>query len=142
MIELLLEAERAITVGLIDQAERLYEQAAEADPRNAIAVVGLARVALERGDDRGAYELAQRALAIDSENEAARRMIDRLGEVMRYRGEEPPGERVGAGVPQPVDAGPDPAETESAPPQAVGPEPAGAERRPGLLDRLLRRRRE
>lgn len=117
MIELLLEAERAISVGLLDQAERLYEQAADADPRNAIAVVGLARVALERGDDRRAYELGGRALAIDPENEAARRMVDRLAEVMRYRGEAPP-----------------------APHPSAPPPPAGEAPRPGLLGRLLRRR--
>ena len=90
MIELILQAERALSVGQLEQAERLYRQAAEADPRNSIAVVGLARVALDRGDDRGAYTLARQALDIDPENAAAQRLADRLDEVMRFRGEEPP----------------------------------------------------
>jgi hypothetical protein len=90
MIELMLQAERALAVGLIDQAERLYWQAVEADRRNAIAVVGLARVALERGDNRLAYTFAQGALAIDPENDAARRLAQRLTEVIAYRGESLP----------------------------------------------------
>jgi tetratricopeptide (TPR) repeat protein len=90
MIELMLQAERALAVGLVDQAERLYWQAVEADRRNAIAVVGLARVAIERGDNRLAYTFAQGALAIDPENDAARRLAQRLTEVIAYRGETLP----------------------------------------------------
>jgi hypothetical protein len=90
VIELMLQAERALTAGMIDQAERLYWQAVEADRRNAIAVVGLARVALERGDNRLAYTFAKGALAIDAQNEAARRLVERLTEVMAYRGEALP----------------------------------------------------
>ena len=95
MIELLLEAERALSFGRVDEAERLYRQVAAADPANSIAVVGLARVALEHADDAGAYVLARKALTIDPENEAAQRLVTRLDEVMRTRGEtvpEPPGE--------------------------------------------------
>jgi hypothetical protein len=90
VIELLLQAERSLTVGQLDAAERVYWQAIESDPRNSIAVVGLARVALERGDDRAAYEFARTALEIDAENAAAQRLVSRLGEVMAFRGEQPP----------------------------------------------------
>ena len=91
MIELLLQAERALAMGLVDQAERLYQQAATADPRNSIAVVGLARVALEREDDAEAYRQARRALVIDPENVAAARLAGRLEEVYAMRGEALPG---------------------------------------------------
>ena len=87
MIELLLEAERALTMGRLDRAEEIYQQVATADPRNSIAVVGLARVALDRTDDLGAYLLARRALTIDPENDAARRLAQRLEEVLATRGE-------------------------------------------------------
>lgn len=85
MIELLLQAERSLSVGMLDRAEQLYRQVANADPRNSIAVVGLARVTLDRGDDVGALELSKRALTIDPENDAARRMVARLEEVLEYR---------------------------------------------------------
>lgn len=117
MIELLLEAERAMSLGRTDQAERLFRQAADADPRNSIAVVGLARVALEHGDETGALALARRALEIDADNPAAQRLADRLVEVMAYRNEGP---RTDAPAVPPADAPPEP------------------ERR-GLLRRFLRR---
>lgn len=87
MIELLLEAERAMAFERVDRAEQLYRQVAAADPRNVIAVVGLARVASERGDDLGAYLLARRAMTMDPENDAARRLAMRLEEVLATRGE-------------------------------------------------------
>ena len=87
MIEILLEAERNLTMGLLDHAEKLYWQAIESDPQNAIAVVGLARVALERGDDRTAYAFAIQALSLDPENATAVRLETRLAEVMTTRGE-------------------------------------------------------
>jgi thioredoxin-like negative regulator of GroEL len=129
MIELLLEAERALSFGRVDEAERLYRQVAASDPANSIAVVGLARVALEHADDAGAYLLARKALTIDPENEAAQRLVTRLDEVMRTRGET---------VPEPPDmVGPPPAAAASAP--APGSRPAPKLRRRSIIDRLRRR---
>ena len=125
MIELLLQAERALSVGLVDQAERLYVQVAEADPRNSIAVVGLARVALERSDDAEAYRQARRALAIDPENVAARRLADRLEEVFATRG----------------DALPEAEIAQLAPVRGQPSLEATSSPAPGLVDRLLRRQR-
>ena len=86
MIEALLQAERLLAHGMVDQAERVYSSALEQDPRNAIAVVGLARVALERGDDQLAYDRAREALEIDPQNAAALRLEARLAEVFAERG--------------------------------------------------------
>jgi len=146
VIELLLEAERAISFGQLDRAEQLYRQVAEADPRNSIAVVGLARVALDRRDDLGAYLLARRALAIDPENDAARRLAIRLEEVLATRGD--PVDDPMPTEPMPVIAPPprepaDPARADSVPPtasvaDATASAPAAARRR-SLLERLRRR---
>jgi thioredoxin-like negative regulator of GroEL len=130
VIELLLEAERALSFGRVDRAEQLYRQVAAADPGNSIAVVGLARVALEHADDAGAYLLAQQALTIDPENEAAQRLVARLDEVMRTRGETVPQlEATGpkAAPPEPTSRGPS---------DMTAPKP-----RRSRLDRLLRRGR-
>jgi thioredoxin-like negative regulator of GroEL len=129
VIELLLEAERALSYGRVDEAERLYRQVAAADPANSIAVVGLARVALEHADDSGAYLLARKALTIDPENEAAQRLVARLDEVMRTRGEN---------VPEP------PSEPSVLPGASVAAQPkatpiSNAEGRRSIVDRLFRR---
>ena len=132
MIELLLEAERALAFGRVDRAEQLYRQVAAADPGNSIAVVGLARVALEHADDAGAYLLARQALTIDPENEAAQRLVPRLDEVMRTRGEavpEPPT------PPAPAMASP-PAPTAPSPTPTIRPKVV---RRRSIIDRLRRR---
>jgi hypothetical protein len=129
VIELLLEAERALSYGRVDRAETLYRQVADADPRNSIAVVGLARVALERGDDLGAYRLARTALDVDPENEAAQRLAIRLEEVLATRG-EPVGDPTVGSAPAPADS--------RAPEPPPRPSPT-VRRSRSILDRLRRR---
>jgi tetratricopeptide (TPR) repeat protein len=152
VIELLLQAERALSVGLLDRAETLYRQVAAADPRNSIAVVGLARVAIERGDELEALELGRRALEIDPENSAAQRLVQRLEEVRAYRGEPvsvaapPAPEPVGATAPRPEPMpapGPAP-ESQQSPAPETPPVDAPVEAPPrarSWLDRVLRRNR-
>ena len=139
MIELLLEAERALSFGRIDRAEEIYRQVVESDPRNSIAVVGLARVALERTDDLGAYLLARRALRIDPENDAALRLAARLEEVLATRGEpveDPLPQRVTVPPPATTPGSHEPRDVETALPE----EPAATTRpRRSLIDRLRRR---
>jgi predicted Zn-dependent protease len=86
-MEVLLDAERNLAMGLLDNAERLYRQVHTADPRNAIALVGLARVAVERGRDTEAYQLASEAVELDPDNPAARTIVVRLREVLGAQGE-------------------------------------------------------
>jgi tetratricopeptide (TPR) repeat protein len=124
VIEQLLRAENALSLGLLDQAEQIYAQTLAHDPVNAIALVGLSRVALERGDERGSLVLARRAREIDPENAQAGRMVARLEEVIRERGDDLP----------PVDA-PAPA----VPPQSSSAAPDVAPQRRGILRRLTGR---
>ena len=94
MFELLLQADRALSGGNLDQAERTYWQLSELDPTNAIAIAGLARVALERGDLRLARIFAVRAQVMDPENIAAYRIIETIDETVADAdaapGAEPP----------------------------------------------------
>lgn len=128
-----------MTVGMLDHAERIYRSVAETDPRNSIAVVGLARVALERGQDVEALELARRALRIDAENVAARRLVARLEEVLTMRGVPLPPEEPG----QVVAAAPISKQQPDAAPAAATAHPStpalASPARRGLISRLLRR---
>lgn len=164
MIERLLEADRLLALGLTDQAERIYWQAVETDPRSAIAVVGLARVASERGDDRTALEFARKARAIDQENPAAVRLTARLEEIIATREGSATAEAAPAATAVPAAAttepvtsvpagevteapatGSRPAAEAGARPPTVAPRPAPArptprtmhKKRRGLLGRLL-----
>lgn len=139
MIERLLEADRLLALGLTDQAERIYWQAVETDPRNAIAVVGLARVASERGDDRTALEFARKAREIDPENPAAVRLTARLEEIISTREASAQAESAAAAEGHDAAAEPARASEPTAPratPAGPAPGPIGKERR-GLLGRLL-----
>jgi len=128
-----------MSFGQIDLAQGIYEQVSTSDPKNSIAVVGLARVALERGDELGAYLLARRALGIDPENDAARRMAVRLEEVLATRG-QPVDDPLPADEAEVIvsDAAPAPP-----PPESGGhiakPPSAKKRKRRSLLGRLRRR---
>ncbi len=78
MIERLLAADAALERGELETAEKLFGSVAEADPRNAIAAVGMGRVAAGRDDAAGARAWFQRALEIDPEEAAARRLLAAL----------------------------------------------------------------
>ena len=133
MIELMLEAERAIGIGLLDNAERLYTQVISIDPKNSIAVTGLARVALERGDQRGAYTYARRALALDPDNPMASHLSQRMAEQMRNRGEALPDDPSPTAAPAAPVAGRSTSVARRSTSDSVP--------RAGLVARLLRRRR-
>jgi hypothetical protein len=149
VIERLLDAERAMSFGQIDLAEEIYEQVSTSDPKNSIAVVGLARVALERGNELGAYLLARRALGIDPENDPARRMAVRLEEVLATRG-QPVDDPLPAGAGEPIPStAPAPATPAAPPPDGPLPPESGSHipktapapkpKRRSMLGRLRRR---
>jgi tetratricopeptide (TPR) repeat protein len=80
VIERLLAAQAALDRGDLEVAHGLFAQVAGADPRNAIAVVGLARVAQRRGAPDEAGALARRALEIDNDEAAAWRLLGELAD--------------------------------------------------------------
>jgi len=143
VIEQLLRAENALALGLLDQAEKIYEQTLAHDPANAIALVGLSRVALERGDERASLGFARRALSIDPENGQAGRMIDRLEEVIHERGDAIPQEAPSMPLPTTTPMPPMPTPPAATPPgvpqspSAAAPDVASKRR--GLLRRLTGR---
>jgi tetratricopeptide (TPR) repeat protein len=140
VIEQLLRAENALALGLLDQAQQIYEQTLAHDPANAIALVGLSRVALERGDERASLGFARRARSIDPENGQASRMIERVEEVILERGDAIPQEAPSTTTPMPAPTSPPAATT---PPDVAHSSstaaPEVAPKRRGLLRRLTGR---
>lgn len=86
MIERLLAAQRALDAGQLEVAERLYGQVEAADPRNAIAMTGRAKVARAQGDLEGARRHVARALETDPDDQAANALAVAL---RAARGEAP-----------------------------------------------------
>jgi hypothetical protein len=149
MIERLLAADAALARGDLDTAEKLYASVAEADPRNAIAAVGMGRVAAGRDDAEGARAWFVRALEIDPQEAAARRLLTALERELAAPQPAPapdaapapeapvPAPAVGsAPAVEPVQAaGPAPA-GEPIPGPAPSPETARAPARRSILDRI------
>jgi thioredoxin-like negative regulator of GroEL len=130
VIERLLAAERALEGGQLAVADRLYEQVEAADPRNAIAMTGRAKVAQAQGDLEGARRHVARAIETDPDDRAARSLAASL---------ETPG--VAAAVPAPVAA--TPPSTPAAPPTRAatppGAPPAPRRSIANSIGRFLRR---
>lgn len=140
MIERLLAAEDALRRDELELAERLFRQVADADARNAIALVGLARIALARGDRTAARALLVRALEIDPEEAAARRLVIGLDAPAPAPEAAPEAASTPGATPDPA-AAPEHADPEPAMPTLENPAAAGGEpppRRPSLLDRIRR----
>ena len=127
MIERLLAGEAALARNELDAADRLFGQVADADPRNAIAVVGQARVAIRRGDVERGRLLAGQALVIDPDEAAASRLLAELDRQLEAAPRPAP-------IPAPLPEAAPEVEPEVAPEAAV----AGRGWR-AWLERLLRR---
>jgi len=80
-----IQADRLLTYGLLDQAEALYHEVLAAEPKNVEVAFGLARVALERGDEQLAHERVMGALKINPNFDDARRLEQRLAEILATR---------------------------------------------------------
>jgi tetratricopeptide (TPR) repeat protein len=144
MIERLLAADAALERGDLASAEKLFGSVAEADPRNAIAAVGMGRVAAGRDDADGARTWFQRALEIDPQEAAARRLLTALD---RELAASPPVGAVAEAAPEfgaesaarvaPKAA---PVASAEAAPSSAAPTsdgaPVAASRRPSLVERI------
>lgn len=142
MIERLLAADAALERGELEVAERLFTQVAGADPRNAIAVVGLARVAMRRESRAEAAELAHRALHIDPDEAAAHRLLVELEAPEPVAASSSTPERTAASSSPPTPPSPPPAAELAVPQPPARSVPAPSLPRPWwrrLLARILGR---
>jgi tetratricopeptide (TPR) repeat protein len=121
MIERLLAAEKALDQGMVDTAGRLFAQVAQADPRNAIALVGLAKVALREDRIDDARELAEQALALDPDEAAAQRLLREVYAEVRLAPEPTPAPEPQQ-APTPVTAPEEQAASEPAASESAAPE--------------------
>ena len=108
---------------MLDTAGRLFAQVAQADPRNAIALVGLAKVALREDRIDDARELVEQALAIDPDEAAAQRLLREVYAEVRP-------------APEPARA---PAPPDLEPAAAPPPMPTAAAEQPSAPDRPVAR---
>lgn len=90
MIEPILEADRLLLYGMLDRAEALYLGVLEADPKSGFALVGLARVAAERGDHAGTYRFSTEAVRVDASNAIAHALAVRSAELLARGGKPVP----------------------------------------------------
>ena len=112
--EKLAQADRLLLYGLLDQAERLFAELLSEVPTNSEAAFGLARVALERGDERLGLEHATTAIRLNPRNDDAQRLAQRLTEIAAARRQPPL--------------------TEQRPPQVRPSERAALARNPSMAD--------
>jgi tetratricopeptide (TPR) repeat protein len=80
-------AEVALRLDDLDEAERLYTEALERDPRRVEALAGLGHVAFRLGDTRTAIERFERALDVHGDDEIPPDVADSLGRSYAMVGE-------------------------------------------------------
>ena len=83
--ETILQADRLLIYGLLDQAEELYGSVLEREPGNSEAAFGLARVAVERDDLPLAHQRVAHAVALNPRNDDAQRLLARMAEIIAER---------------------------------------------------------
>ena len=87
--ERLMAADRLLLYDLLDQAEAAYVAILADRPLTSEAAFGLARVALERGNQALAYQRVKQAVEINPRNDDAQRLYQRLTEILAANPDEP-----------------------------------------------------